>query len=281
MNVESRPLRYFVAVAEELSFARAAERLAIASPALSKAMNQLEAQLGVQLLERTTRRVALTPAGAVLLDEARVALDALDAAARRARRAGEPDPALVLALKSDLDGGLLEPLLAAYAGPVEVALCGWDEQAALLRDGRADVALLTLPCDDRGLDTELLVEEPSRVAIAAAHPLARRDQISLRDLDDDHERVPGRNLWLPKGRGPTAITDLAALMRLVELGALVALLPVSVTDRYARPGLVYLPAGDAPPTRFAVAWPSASRSLATAAFVRAAVDVALTLPVSM
>jgi len=88
--VESRSLRYFVAVAEELSFARAAERLGIASPPLSRAIRKLEAELGVTLLERSTRSVALTPAGTVLLEQARVALDALEAAARRAQRAADP-----------------------------------------------------------------------------------------------------------------------------------------------------------------------------------------------
>jgi DNA-binding transcriptional LysR family regulator len=85
--VESRPLRYFIAVAEELNFARAAGRLGIASPPLSRAIRKLEAELGITLLERSTHHVALTPAGSVLLQQARIALDALDAAGRRAQRA--------------------------------------------------------------------------------------------------------------------------------------------------------------------------------------------------
>lgn len=101
--VESRPLRYFVAVAEELNFARGAERLGIASPPLSRAIRKLEAELGVTLLERSTRSVALTPAGTVLLEQARVALDALEAAGRRAQRAADPEPKLVLAVKADTD----------------------------------------------------------------------------------------------------------------------------------------------------------------------------------
>ncbi|MER6921755.1 LysR family transcriptional regulator, partial [Streptomyces spiralis] len=78
--MESRPLRYFVAVAEELNFARAAERLGISPPPLSRAIRQLETELGVTLFERTTHSVVLTPAGEVLLAEARIALDALEAA---------------------------------------------------------------------------------------------------------------------------------------------------------------------------------------------------------
>ncbi|HYY80365.1 MAG TPA: LysR family transcriptional regulator, partial [Actinomycetes bacterium] len=94
-GVEVRELRYFVAVAEELNFSRAAQRLEMAQPPLSKAIRQLERKLGVRLLERTTRRVALTAAGGVLLEQARVALDAVEAAGRRARRAGQPAPRLV------------------------------------------------------------------------------------------------------------------------------------------------------------------------------------------
>ncbi len=178
--IESRPLRYFVAVAEELNFARAAERLGIASPALSRAIAQLETQLGVRLFERSTRHVALTDAGAVLLDQARPALDSLDAAARRAQRAAGPRHRLVLALKADLEGGLLEAILAAYREqpeevPVEVSFADWDHLAERLRDGRADVALIYTDFDDDGLDQEVLLEEPRVAALAATHPLAARE----------------------------------------------------------------------------------------------------------
>jgi DNA-binding transcriptional LysR family regulator len=157
--VESRPLRYFVAVAEELNFARAAERLGISPPPLSRAIRRLESEMGVTLFERTTHSVALTPAGTVLLAEARIALDALQAAERRAQRAAAPEPKLVLAVKADGDAGPLEPILARYASeptavPAAVRLCGWHEQPRLLRRGEADAALVHEPFDRTGLDTE-------------------------------------------------------------------------------------------------------------------------------
>nr|WP_310430151.1 LysR family transcriptional regulator [Catenuloplanes niger] len=111
--METRQLRYFVAVAEERHFGRAAERLGMAQPPLSRAIRDLERQLGVPLLTRTTRRVTLTPAGETLLTDARVALDAVATAEHRARRAGRPG--LRLALKADYDGGLLPTILDAYA----------------------------------------------------------------------------------------------------------------------------------------------------------------------
>lgn len=98
--VETRELRYFVAVAEELHFGRAAQRLAMAQPPLSRAIQQLERRLGVVLLHRTAREVALTDAGSVLLREARAALDAVEAAERRTRRAAAERPGVVLATKA-------------------------------------------------------------------------------------------------------------------------------------------------------------------------------------
>ncbi|GGV81354.1 DNA-binding transcriptional LysR family regulator [Streptomyces albaduncus] len=166
--METRELRYFVAVAEELHFGRAAQRLGIAQPPLSRAIGGLERRLGATLLERGSRGVALTGAGAVLLREARAALDAVEAAERRTRRAALAEtgrPAVVLAAKAGASGELLAKLLDAYAAEpgavaVDVVLCGPGEQARVLRDGRADVALLHRPFDDTaGFDTEDLHTE--------------------------------------------------------------------------------------------------------------------------
>ncbi|MEV5145401.1 LysR family transcriptional regulator [Streptomyces sp. NPDC052727] len=272
--MESRPLRYFVAVAEELNFARAAERLGISAPPLSRAIRRLETELGATLFERTTHSVALTRAGEVLLAQARFALDALEAAGRRAQRAAGPDRTLVLAVKADGDAGLLEPVLERYATDpaalrVTVRLCGWLEQPRLLRRGEADAALIHEPFDRTGLDSETLIAEPRVAVLGAAHPLAARDHVLLADLGlrpgDLHRFLEDMR---HEGR------DLAQLLTRVALGELVALLPASVADRYPRPGVVYRPVPDAPPSLLAVAWPQQSRSTATAALVRTAAAVA-------
>ncbi|TQM44083.1 LysR family transcriptional regulator [Pseudonocardia cypriaca] len=270
--MESRPLRYFVAVAEELNFTRAAERLGISAPPLSRAISKLEAELGVALFERSTHNVALTPPGAVLLQEARIALDALQAAGRRARRAAGPEPKLVLALKADAGASLLDDILARYstdpaARPVAVHLCEWGEQPQLLRQGEVDVALVHEPFDHTGLDAETVATEPRIAAIPAGHPLAERDQLRVADLG-----IPTGELrrYLDPAAARRRPTGLAQLLTLVELGELIQLLPESVTARYPRPGVAYRSVVDAPAAVLAIAWPQQSRSQATAALVRAA-----------
>jgi DNA-binding transcriptional LysR family regulator len=283
-DLEVRQLRYFVAVAEELHFGRAATRLGMAQPPLSRAIRNLERQLGVVLLERTTRQVRLTDAGEVLLRDARTALEAVTAAARRARQAGRPSPRLRVALKADVDGGLLPQILDAYcaggaAVPPELVLGGMGEQPQALRDGRADVALLLCPFDDHGLDSEPLLTEPLLAALAAGDPLAARAQLCLADLAG--RRLPGGSLASdgpPAGRrragAPPPAANVAEVFSLVETGSVVFFAPASVARRYPRSGIAYRPVSDLPDSTLALAWPQDARSPAVAAFVRAACTVA-------
>lgn len=289
-DLEVRQLRYFVAVAEELHFGRAAERLGMAQPPLSRAIRELERQLGVTLLERTTRRVALTSAGETLLRDARTALDAVAAAAGRARNAGRAEPALRLALKADYDGGLLPRICAAYqdeeaALPVELVLGGRGDQVSDLRVGHADIALVPEPFDDRGLDVEPLWTEPRLVAIAATDPLAARTSLRLADLTGRvlPDGRPAEREGLASARdaahpSATAVPhrrlDLAQIFNLIELGGIVLFPPVSVVHRHPRPGIAYRLVTDLLPLRLSLAWPQESRSPAVAAFVRTACAVA-------
>lgn len=280
-----RQLRYFVAVAEERHFGRAAERLGIAQPPLSRAIRELERQLGVQLLERTTRQVAITPAGETLLRDARAALDAVSAALRRARNVGSPQPMLRVAIKADFDAGLLPMILEAYksepeALPVELLFGSRGAQIPALRDGRADVAILPQPYEDSGVDWEPLLTEPRLLAISASDPLAGRSRLRLRDL-------AGRVLpdGTPADRGETAppapaVTgthqnfDLAQLFQRVELGEIVFFAPLSLVTRHTRPDIAYREVDDLEPSTLTVVWPEISHSPAIAAFVRVASGVA-------
>jgi DNA-binding transcriptional LysR family regulator len=282
--LSTESMRKFVVVAEELHFGRAAGRLGMAQPPLSRAIRDLERQLGVALLERTTRQVRLTAVGEVLLRDARTALEAVTAAAHRARHAGSSSPRLRIALKADVDGGLLPRILDAYGAddaalPPELILGGIGEQAQTLRDGRADVGLLLHPFDDRGLDSEPLLAEPLLVALAAADPLAARTQLCLADLAG--RTLPGGS---PASQGPPVgprrtglalpASNLAEIFSLVETGSVVFFAPTSVAQRYPRPGIAYRPVSDLPDSTLAVAWHQDARSPAVAAFVRAACTVA-------
>lgn len=279
--METRELRYFVAVAEELHFGRAAQRLGIAQPPLSRAIHRLERRLGATLLERTSRSVALTEAGRVLLREARAALHAVDAAERRTRRAAASPGGIVLATKAGANGELLAKLLDAYAAepdavPVEVLLSGIGEQERVLRDGRADVALLHLPFDDTaGFDTEELGTEGQVVLLPAAHPLAARPHVRMAEVADlpglPLPRWPNLDGTYPDGPGPE-VRDHTQLTQLIALGRASAVAPESCRS-HLRPDLAAVPVLDAPPVTTVIAWPPHSRSKAVADLVRTAVRV--------
>ena len=279
--METRELRYFVAVAEELHFGRAAERLGIAQPPLSRAIGTLERRLGATLLERNSRSVTLTSAGEVLLSEGRAALDAVAAAERRTRRASaapEGRAGLVLASKAGAANELVAKLLDRYAAepdaaPVEVLLCGPGDQARTLRDGRADVAILHSPYDDiSGLDTEVLLTEDQVVLLPAGHPLTGRDRLGIEDLDDLADlpapRWPDRDGSYVEGPGP-AVRDQTQLLQLIALGRTYLVAPESARSHLGG-GVVAVPLVDAPRVTTLIAWPPQSRSLDLAAFVTAA-----------
>lgn len=276
--METRELRYFVAVAEELHFGRAAERLGIAQPPLSRAISRLERRLGTPLLLRTSRSVTLTEAGGVLLHEGRAALDAVEAAEVRTRRAATAEPSVVLATKAAASSELLAKLLHAYAAEpgavhVEVLLCGPAEQARLLRTGRADVAILHRPFDDtRGFDTEELLTEGQVAILPAGHPLTTRRTVRLAELDGQAglpmPRWPRPDGSYPDGPGPE-VRDHAQLLQLVALGRTLTVAPESARSQL-RDDVVAVPVLDAPEVTTVIAWPPTSRSRAVADLVRTA-----------
>ncbi|WP_147916731.1 LysR family transcriptional regulator [Ruania zhangjianzhongii] len=277
-NLETRELRYFVTVAEELHFRRAADRLGIAQPPLSRAISQLERRLGVQLLERDRRRVTLTDAGTVLLSEARTALDAISTAAQRTQRAGASRQPLVLATKAGASHELLQRLLDAVTdepalGQVEVQLCEVGEQAGLLRSGTADVAIMHKPVDDLvGFDTEDLYTEGQVVIVPAAHPFVHRSEVVLADVQEDHAvpmaRWPRLDGTYPDGPGPEVRTQ-SQIAQLVALAKALLVIPAS-SRAWQWPEHVAVPVTDAPRITTVLAWPAGSRSSAISALVRVA-----------
>ncbi|MFF4632579.1 LysR family transcriptional regulator [Streptomyces griseorubiginosus] len=276
--MEIRELRYFAAVAEELHFGKAAQRLEMAQPPLSRAIARLERQLGVTLLERTSRSVTLTEAGAVLLSEARSILSAVAAAERRTRQAAQSRPRLVLAVKSGTAGGLLAKLLDAYraepgAATVDLLLCEAHQQQELLHNGQADVALLHLPFDSTaGLDSEILYTEGQVAILPASHRLAGRSEVRVAEVSALPElpmaRWPDHDGSYPAGPGPE-VKNLTQLFQLIALGQATVIIPESAgTD--LRRDLAAVPVLDAPPVTTVIAWPPQSRLRAAADLIRVA-----------
>ncbi|GAA5084598.1 DNA-binding transcriptional LysR family regulator [Thermocatellispora tengchongensis] len=291
-----RELRYFVAVAEELNFSRAAERLGIAQPPLSRTIRQMERRLGADLFERDTRHVALTDLGTTVLDEARFALDVFAGVNRRARRAALATPTLLVTAKPGIAAGMLRRIVDAYtarpgAARVEIAVSGYREQADMVRDGRADAALLSSYFDARGLDTEPLTTERRVAALPAGHPLTRRDDLRCGDLEGEpipqwpHSTPAERAYWSGRDRHPAyhqvmseprpgpVVTDPSQLLEVVALRQAVALIPESLAADNPRPDIVYRPLIDATPYTIAIAWSEGARSRHLARFVRTATDL--------
>ncbi|NSC25562.1 LysR family transcriptional regulator [Streptomyces albus subsp. chlorinus] len=282
-ELETRELEYFIGVAEELHFGRAAARLAIAQPALSKAIRRLESRLGVTLLERSSRSVTLTPAGEALLHHGRHALNAVGAAAAKARRAADQEAHLRLVIKPGGDANLLSGILAAYAcqpdaRQVDILFGGATDRADHIRDGRADVALLYSPFDDlTGLDHETLAVEGRVAILPPDHRLASRAEITLADLA--RETLPRwkgvRWTGAPEGGEGPEVTDAAEALHMIRLGRTLAILPRSLAQP-PHPDLVYRPVTDAPHSELVLAWAQNDRRPLVASFVAAALDAART-----
>lgn len=278
--LEVRELRYFVAVAEQLHFGRAATRLRIAQPALSKTIQRMEARLGVALFTRSSRSVSLTAAGEQLREHGIHILSDVDVAVRRTRQAAEQEP-LRLVMKPGGDAGLLSGLLAAYAEQpdarrVEVLFAGGAGRSGLLRDGHADVGLLYAPFDDLTGLTAITLRTEDRVAILPdSHALAGRLRIRSDDLAG--ETFPRWSGIATEQTGGVQIADVTELIPLVRIGRVVSVLPRSlVTPTPA--GTVTVPVEDAGVSRIVLARAARDHRPSVAAFVAAAAaaDTALT-----
>jgi DNA-binding transcriptional LysR family regulator len=273
--VELRHLRYFVAVAEERHFGRAAERLHIAQPPLSQQIRRLEAELGVTLLHRTTRRVEVAPAGEVLLVRAREILAAVDGATEDTRRAARGEFG---ALAVGFTGSATYELLPKLAAALRRALPGvalnlrgellTPAQVASLLDGTLDLGLLRPPVRERELAVEVVRREPLVAVLPEAHPLATADAVPLEELKgepfvvypshfrsvvhDAVEETCEAHGFLP--RVALEVSETATLVSFVAAGLGVSLVPESVRHMTVR-GAVYRPlAGDAATVELAVAW---------------------------
>ncbi|MFF3568797.1 LysR family transcriptional regulator [Nocardia jiangxiensis] len=273
VELETRELEYFIAVADELHFGRAAVQLSIAQPALSKAIRRIESRLGVPLFVRSSRHVELTPAGESLREHGRHALNAVSAAVRNARHAGDAQTHLRLVLKPGGDAGLLSGILAEYshqpdARRVDILFSGPVDRTDFLREDRADVGLLYAPFDDLdGLAHEILHTEDRVVIVPHRHRLADRASVRMSDLEG--ETLPcWKGLPGDEGTGPE-VSDVVQMMHMISVGRMIAILPRSLVEN-TPPDLVCIPVSDAPPSHLVLARNEHDQRPSVMAFVAAA-----------
>jgi DNA-binding transcriptional LysR family regulator len=278
-DLDMRKLRYFIAVAEELNFGRAAERLHIAQPVLSRQIRSLENELGVQLFERDSRGTELTIAGKQLLEDGRFLLAESKAVQQRLSRAADP----TVTVKVGVMPGLLATAAAAAFeadGPSRRAVVvqvGWAEQVDLVRCGELDVVYAREPIDHHGLGTAPLLEEPRVVVVPAGDPLAKKRSVRLADLASKRLLQDPATLpeWYavatPEHRraGQTAHTVEEKLEHVAAREGFV-ILPRSTTAYYRRPDVRVLPLADVEPSRVTLIWDAATDNPARDAFVSAA-----------
>ncbi|MFC0112436.1 LysR family transcriptional regulator [Kibdelosporangium aridum] len=255
-RLETRELEYFVAVAEELHFGRAAQRLGIAQPPLSRAVSRLERRLGVRLLARTSRRVELTAAGRVFLDECRNLVRGLDLAVRRTQQAARP-ARLAVAVRPGTGSGLLAELVRSHDG-TEPEFVFTRNSVAAIRDRSADIALLCVGSDDlTGLDTIAVAEEYPLALVARDHRLVHLPEVSVGELRQD----PAYRDCPPSG--------LDEVLDLVAFGQLVTVVGDAVAERLT-PGVVGIPVTGLPATTLALGWLSENPRPEVLAFTRTA-----------
>jgi DNA-binding transcriptional LysR family regulator len=285
--MELRHLRYFVAVAEELHFGRAAVRLRIAQPPLSHQIRQLEQQLGVALFNRTKRRVELTAAGEAFLAEAYGVIAQAERAVRSAQRAGRGEIGeLAIGFVPSADLDILPRVLSAWAPRfpgVEVTLHALlpDQQLDALREGRIQVGFVRLPVRDESLVVEPISREPLVAVLPEHHRLAQRPSLRVADLQEDpmvlfprriaaayHDqfvRLCRRSGFTPRVAHET--TSLQTNLGLVAAGLGISVMPASIQN-LRRTGVVYRPLDPPVPyVEMALAYPREHRSATLPAFL--------------
>ena len=290
MRMELRHLRYFLAVAEELNFSRAATRLHVAQPALSAQIRSLESQLGCALFARTTRRVTLTPAGEVLLSDAREILARADEAVAKVQAVGRGERGLLrIGFAAHGAGEVGMEILRRFAAShpqITAELVNAETLEQLqrdVRDRRTDLAFVWLPLLYDELVAEPVLEERKLIAMHIQHPLATKLEVCAADLLEEPIVAPWEQFppqltaaWFQPFRAagrrpgdPNAITVEESL-HYASRGIALYCVPESVSRFYPRPDIVFRPIVDVAPVESAIAWRRDTSTPARGSFVETA-----------
>lgn len=256
--MELRHLRYFIAVAEELNFTRAAEKLHIAQPPLSQQIQHLEAELGFQLFRRTKRTVVLTEAGQLFFEESQKILQQVDRAIQLGRQTSRGELGqLTIGFVSSSAHNVVPAILQAFrtrcpAVKLELHELTTNEQLQRLRFGQIDIGFVRPPVEEDGINSEIVFREPLIVALPATHPAADRAKVELRELSTEpfilfpRSQAPGLydaivSLCQQAGFSPIAAQEAIQMQTIVSLVAAemgVAIVPASMQN-FQRSGVVY------------------------------------------
>ncbi|GHH85992.1 LysR family transcriptional regulator [Streptomyces sulfonofaciens] len=284
MDIDLRKLRYFVAVAEELHFGRAAARLHIAQPVLSRQISALETELHARLFRRDRRSTELTPAGRQLLDDAPPLLAAAGALLRRVQRAGLDRPRFAVGF---MPGITVTDAVRALSGrhpdlAVDVVRTSYRDQARIVLDGRVDVCFVRTPVDQRGLQLRPLFSEPRVAVVPAGHRLAGKASVAIADLGrerllQDPDAVPEwRDLPAhpddPPRRPRPVLDSVEEKLEYVAADEGLIVLPLSTAAFYTRPDIVHIPIEDIGPGHVHLAWAAGRGSDLIAEFAELAAD---------
>ncbi len=238
MDLDLRKVRYFVQLAELEHFGRAAERLHITQPVLSRQIRALESELGCALLERTTRSFTLTQSGRHLLRTAPDLLAASQSTVREVLAAARGNRRLVVGFAPGLSiAGAVRSFSATNPDiQVDLVRLNWFEQGEAVIDGRVDVGFLRQPFEDRGLRCLTVGEEAQVVVMPRIHPRAAARSVTEGDL-------AGESILDGQRRRTNTVEE---KLELVKAGQGLAILPKSVAISYLSPDLIALPVSDAP-----------------------------------
>ena len=269
--MDLRTLNYFVAVAEELHFGRAAARLAMTQPPLSRAIKQLETDLGAVLLTRSPAGVALTPAGTALYDETRLLLKQVDQLKSHVAIAAGADTITIGTLANSVEQAGPD-LIAAFREQhpgitVRIHEADFTDPTIGLRTGLVDIALTRAPFDDTGIATRVLRSDPMAAVLRTDDPLAGRDSLTLADLADRpwFQLPEGTDpLWRAYWNGSRDSDREGPIVRTVHecvqsvlWNGTVGITPI---PHEVPVGLTTVPLLDMPPSQLVLAWSSANRT---------------------
>jgi DNA-binding transcriptional LysR family regulator len=288
MSIELRHLRYFITVAEELHFGRAAERLHMAQPPLSQQIRQLETQLGFQLFYRTKRSVRLTEAGQVFLDYCHQIMAQLEQGIQAGQQASRGEIGkLSIGFVSSTAYSVLPDLLQQFRNQFPgVALTlrelTTDQQVQWLHDKRIDVGFLRPPVEDPAFQQVIVLREPLVVALPERHPLAAVSKVALKSLTSEPFILfPRRlatglydqiiSLCQQAQFSPRVVQEAIQIQTIISLVAAemgIAIVPVSIQN-LQRTGVVYRPLQEpTPEAAIAVVWRQADSSPTLAQFLQ-------------